>query len=750
MADQGDAPVLPWLRVPIKINAGCGVPLANIPGIDPRLRNALSQSGRKGEAPRYTELFPVQSAVWTELAGGLGTAHDVCIAAPTGSGKTLAYALPLVNGLASLRCPDYRLQPGRPSPGAPQRSSPAAAAQAGLLGARCLQALVVLPTRGLAVQGNLAQEEGVLLGRGLANSTPQLAWDFTPAPDPTPDLDRGLPLDAAGTQQTEQQEQQRGEQPAARAGYAGLAPAGGSSGAGQAGGGGGGGLLPRTHRRGSARPSPGPGMGGVLGGQYKVQGLGQQGRGEEGWQQQGRGEERWQQQGAGGVGEGERSSVEVLVATPGRLVAHLQHTPGFTLSHLRFLVSSSGHPTHIAPSGMVVTEGLALLVSRSPQSSQVVDEADRLLRQRYQDWLPLVLAAITSAPAPPPSLAPAAGPPAAAPWGLPAHFSHSWTAAAGAAWCSAGPFGMPRCVKLVVSATLTRDPAQLGRLELHCPRFVATTGGSSSRYSLPGGLSEYWVLSSADRKPLLLLALLTQLLPQGPVLLFASSQDTTHKLYLLLHAALEGGQHQVMEYAGNLTAAQRANAITRFKSGKVRVLVASDAMTRGMDIPEVSAVVNYDAPLHAKTYVHRAGRTARAGRSGAVYTLLRSQDAGPFRSMLRKAGNTRVTALKLAPALVVAAQPRLDSALQQVAELLTAEAEDDQGRAISSGRGPSRIAPIHESRGAGLKVAEAGTEPAVAVPTATAGVEEGAAGSQRQGRAAQGKSTRTKRQRDDN
>lgn len=70
------------------------------------------------------------------------------------------------------------------------------------------------------------------------------------------------------------------------------------------------------------------------------------------------------------------------------------------------------------------------------------------------------------------------------------------------------------------------------------------------------------------------------------------------------------------------------------------MLVASDAMTRGMDIPEVSAVVNYDAPLHAKTYVHRAGRTARAGRSGAVYTLLRSQDAGPFRSMLRKAGNT--------------------------------------------------------------------------------------------------------------
>jgi len=47
------------------------------------------------------------------------------------------------------------------------------------------------------------------------------------------------------------------------------------------------------------------------------------------------------------------------------------------------------------------------------------------------------------------------------------------------------------------------------------------------------------------------------------------------------------------------------------------VLVASDALTRGMDVPGVAAVVNYDAPTFAKTYVHRAGRTARAGQQGA-------------------------------------------------------------------------------------------------------------------------------------
>lgn len=63
----------------------------------PKLRLACTCAGL-----HFEELFPVQAAVWSELAGGASSAHDLCIAAPTGSGKTLAYALPVVNGLA--RC----------------------------------------------------------------------------------------------------------------------------------------------------------------------------------------------------------------------------------------------------------------------------------------------------------------------------------------------------------------------------------------------------------------------------------------------------------------------------------------------------------------------------------------------------------------------------------------------------------------------------------------------------------------------
>ena len=57
----------------------------------------------------------------------------------------------------------------------------------------------------------------------------------------------------------------------------------------------------------------------------------------------------------------------------------------------------------------------------------------------------------------------------------------------------------------------------------------------------------------------------------------------------------------------------------------MQVLVASDVMTRGMDVEGIAHVINYDAPVYPKTYVHRCGRTARAGRAGRAFTLLRKE-----------------------------------------------------------------------------------------------------------------------------
>ena len=63
-----------------------------------------------------------------------------------------------------------------------------------------------------------------------------------------------------------------------------------------------------------------------------------------------------------------------------------------------------------------------------------------------------------------------------------------------------------------------------------------------------------------------------------------------------------------------------------FRKGEVQVLVSSDAMTRGMDVEGVKHVINYDMPMYIKMYIHRAGRTARAGQAGRCFTLLRKDE----------------------------------------------------------------------------------------------------------------------------
>ncbi|MEZ5914201.1 MAG: DEAD/DEAH box helicase [Parvularculaceae bacterium] len=85
---------------------------------------------------------------------------------------------------------------------------------------------------------------------------------------------------------------------------------------------------------------------------------------------------------------------------------------------------------------------------------------------------------------------------------------------------------------------------------------------------------------------------------------------------------------------GDLPQAFRTETIEKFRSGEVTFIVASDVAARGLDIPDVSHVFNYDAPFHSDDYVHRIGRTGRAGRQGAAYMLLTSADQKYYDSIL--------------------------------------------------------------------------------------------------------------------
>ena len=64
------------------------------------------------------------------------------------------------------------------------------------------------------------------------------------------------------------------------------------------------------------------------------------------------------------------------------------------------------------------------------------------------------------------------------------------------------------------------------------------------------------------------------------------------------------------------------NALNKFKVGERQILIATDVASRGLDIPSVDLVVNFDIPSNSKDYVHRVGRTARAGKSGRALTIV--------------------------------------------------------------------------------------------------------------------------------
>jgi len=86
---------------------------------------------------------------------------------------------------------------------------------------------------------------------------------------------------------------------------------------------------------------------------------------------------------------------------------------------------------------------------------------------------------------------------------------------------------------------------------------------------------------------------------------------------------------------GNKSQGARTRALGDFKSGRVNVLVATDIAARGLDIAHLPLVVNYDLPLAAEDYIHRVGRTARAGRSGRAVSLVSPADAGLLRDIQR-------------------------------------------------------------------------------------------------------------------
>jgi ATP-dependent RNA helicase DDX51/DBP6 len=585
----------------------------------------------------YDKFFPIQALVIPDVIASERHQHvqvqDVCIAAPTGSGKTLAYVLPILNSLSSKII-------GGDTSFIGERSSSSKDCHTTHNRNRLLQALVVLPSRDLATQvfhvfESYAAGSSLTIGLAIGQSdfvAEQKALTIDEASTEDEMLQNRLSYDPGNLKLALQSFRNRTL----------LSSAVPSN------------VTTTSSTQQPILPSP----------SHRIQPPAT------GW-----------------------SNVNVLVCTPGRLVDHLDNTVGFTLQHIRFLV---------------------------------IDEADRLLNQSYHNWIDRVLEASKEASILAWKNSVIKG--KLRPWTVNGgsdvriepttwrrrdsdHDRHlesqqqpeglnetSESVAAAAVVCE-----QVQLRKLLVSATLTRDPQKLASLHLVNPKHftVHQLQGETDKYSMPAALQEFTVECAAEQKPLILLSILLEQMGlnnatasslqaetglgeagrkhKTMTVVFTASLDSTHRLARLLQllwGALRYPTNAVGEFSSALNQQERAALLKRCNdpNDALSIIVCSDGMSRGMDIESVQAVVNYDVPTLAKTYVHRCGRTARASRTGTAISLLKGGQVSLFFRMRRLIqASERVQPMPVKKHLLYDALKVYKSCVQALRDVLDAE-----------------------------------------------------------------------------
>ncbi|XP_072348568.1 probable ATP-dependent RNA helicase DDX47 [Scyliorhinus torazame] len=231
----------------------------------------------------------------------------------------------------------------------------------------------------------------------------------------------------------------------------------------------------------------------------------------------------------------------VVIATPGRLIDHLQNTKGFNLRSLKYLV---------------------------------MDEADRILNMDFETEVDKILKVI------------------------------------------------PRDRNTYLfSATMTKKVQKLQRAALKDPVKCAV----STKYQTVEKLQQYYVFIPSKFKDCYLVSILNELAGNS-FIIFCSTCNNTQRTALLLRNL----GFTAIPLHGQMNQNKRLGALNKFKAKSRSVLLATDVASRGLDIPHVDVVINFDIPTHSKDYIHRVGRTARAGRSGKAITFVTQYDVELF------------------------------------------------------------------------------------------------------------------------
>lgn len=178
---------------------------------------------------------------------------------------------------------------------------------------------------------------------------------------------------------------------------------------------------------------------------------------------------------------------------------------------------------------------------------------------------------------------------------------------------------------LMFSATMSPEIVKIAGSYLNDPLRIAVGTTNSPIAAIT---QEVLKTIEADKYGLLLELLENR---QGTMIVFVKTKFGTERLALRLRK--QG--HEVEAIHGDLRQAKRERVIREFRAGKCRVLVATDVAARGLDIPHIECVVNYDLPQCPEDYIHRIGRTGRAGAQGFAVSLLTGADNGKWRGITR-------------------------------------------------------------------------------------------------------------------
>lgn len=301
------------------------------------------------------------------------------------------------------------------------------------------------------------------------------------------------------------------------------------------------------------------------------------------------------------------SQVDIVITTAGRLVQHLNATPGICFNDLQFLI---------------------------------IDEADRVMDQIQNDWLFHLSKHVQL--------------------GSSALFGRSNVLSLSELLKHKRPVH-----KLLFSATLSQDPEKLQTFKLFQPKLFTTiaerdmfekllqqsTGNKESRgnfigkFTTPAELIEKQCLTEPKFKPLTVYSLIKT---NGwkKFLCFTKSAESCHRLSFVLQK-LFGKEMKIEELSSKLSISLRKKVLRDFDLGRIDGLVCTDALSRGIDVYNIEVVLSYDVPKYPQTYIHRVGRTARGGQTGTAVTLLLQDEQAQFNKMLSAAGKNRLETIVL-------------------------------------------------------------------------------------------------------